>query len=153
MRPVKSIHFKPAGHEDGQVLADLRVVAMQESLRALDRFDPVRARDRFLSGFDPSCTQLIFQEDRLVGFWVLRAEDTAWLLDHLYVDPGHQSKGIGAQVLAHVSELADHARKILRLGALKGSRSNHFYLRHGFVKVDEGEWDNYYARYPASGPD
>lgn len=143
-----SIQFKPAALEDGLALADLRVQAMKKSLLALGRFDPVRARERFLSGFDPQCTQRIFQDDRLVGFWVLRTEEPTWLLDHLYVLPGYQSKGMGAQVLKHVFGMADDACRPLRLGALKGSRSNDFYLRHGFVKIEEGEWDIYYERLP-----
>lgn len=143
------IQFSPAKLDDGQALADVRVAAMKESLQAVGRFDPVRARERFLSGFDPGCTQQIFQNGSRIGFWVLRQQEPTWLLDHLYVLPAYQSQGAGSQVLAHVSGLADRAHRVLRLGALKGSRSNAFYLRHGFLKVDEGEWDIYYERRPA----
>lgn len=142
------IQFRPANLDDGQALADLRVAAMKESLQAVGRFDPVRARERFLTGFDPGCTQQILQNGSQIGFWVLRQQEPTWQLDHLYVLPGFQSQGIGSQVLAHVFGWADDAGRVLRLGALKGSRSNAFYLRHGFVKVDEGEWDVYYERLP-----
>lgn len=145
---MAELQFQPAVSEDAEALADLRVLAMKDSLVALGRFDPVRARERFLSGFDPGCTCQIFQNTSLVGFWVLKPQEPFWLLDHLYVLPGHQGQGIGAQVLACVFAQADQAGKTLRLGALKGSRSNDFYLRHGFVKVDEGEWDIYYERQP-----
>ena len=137
-----------ATHEDAEALADLRVLAMKDSLMALGRFDPIRARERFFSGFEPGCTRQIFQNACLVGFWVLKPQEPVWLLDHLYVLPGHQGQGMGTQILANLFEQADQAGKALRLGALKGSRSNDFYLRHGFVKVGEGEWDIYYERQP-----
>ena len=35
--------------------------------------------------------------------------------------------------------------KEIRFGALKVSRSNGFYLSHGFVKTHEEEFDNYYV--------
>jgi GNAT superfamily N-acetyltransferase len=142
------LQFRLATHEDAEALADLRVLAMKDSLMALGRFDPIRARERFLSGFEPGCTRQIFQNACLVGFWVLKPQEPVWLLDHLYVLPSHQGQGIGAQILAHLFTQADQAGKALRLGALKGSRSNDFYFRHGFVKVGEGEWDIYCERQP-----
>ena len=39
----------------------------------------------------------------------------------------------------------------LHVGALKESRSNGFYLRHGFKPLAQGEWDNYYVWQLASG--
>jgi GNAT superfamily N-acetyltransferase len=146
---IPSLQFRPAATEDAGALADLRVLSMKDSLMALGRFDPVRARDRFLSGFEPRCTWQIYEKEQRVGFWVLKPQDPAWLLDHLYVLPSHQGRGIGAQVLAHIFAQADLEGRVLRLGALKGSRSNDFYLRHGFAKVDEAEWDFYYERQPA----
>ena len=146
---MAELQLRPAVPEDAQALADVRVLAMKDSLMALGRFDPGRARERFLSGYEPGCTCQIFQNTSLVGFWVLKPQEPVWLLDHLYVLPGHQGQGIGAQVLACVFAQADQAGKTLRVGALKGSRSNDFYLRHGFVQVDEGEWDIYCERQPA----
>ena len=142
------LQFRLSTLEGAGALADLRVLAMKDSLMALGRFDPIRARERLLSGFESGCTWQIFQNACLVGFWVLKPQEPVWLLDHFYVLPNHQDQGIGAQVLAHLFAQADLAGKALQLGAIKGSRSNDFYLRHGFVKVGEGEWDIYYERQP-----
>jgi hypothetical protein len=38
----------------------------------------------------------------------------------------------------------------VRVGALKGSRSNEFYVRHGFAPESCGEWDNFYTWEPKS---
>jgi hypothetical protein len=40
--------------------------------------------------------------------------------------------------------MARKLRCVVHVGALKGSRSNAFYLRHGFKLDRVGDWDNYY---------
>jgi hypothetical protein len=60
--------------------------------------------------------------------------------------PEHQSKGIGKLVLAEVFSKADKAGLALKVGALKESDSNRFYMRHGFVLTEQAEFDNYYVR-------
>src|SRR5262245_28597038 len=133
--------FPQASQADAESLVALRIEAMRASLQRIGRFDPQRARDRFLSGFSPSHTWHIESLGERVGFFVVRPDDHALLLDHLYVHPTHQGRGIGAQVLAHVFALADAAAKPLRVGALKGSDSNRFYIRHGFRLIEEAEFD------------
>jgi len=84
-----------------------------------------------------------------MGFFVLKPDGDALLLDHLYVHPDHQGLGIGARALGHVFAEADRQARLLRVGALKGSDSNRFYRRHGFRLVGESEFDNHYERPPA----
>ena len=74
------------------------------------------------------------------------------LLDHLYVRPAHQGRGIGAQVLQLVFAQADARRLRVKVGALRQSDSNRFYARHGFQLVERGEFDIYYLRQPRSRP-
>lgn len=62
--------------------------------------------------------------------------------------PAHQRKGIGAAVLRAILADADAQRMPVRVGALRGSDSNRFYERHGFVRTDEAEWDITYRREP-----
>ena len=70
------------------------------------------------------------------------------LLDHLYVLPGHQNKGVGAAVLAAVFSQADQMGCRVKVGALKESASNRFYIRHGFVLLEQTEFDNHYVCQP-----
>ena len=135
---------------DVEELASLRVAAMRESLERIGRFDPVRARERFTSSFDPAFTCHIMVSGAKVGFVVVRPSSEGWLLDHLYVLPAHQGQGHGAEVLRRVFADADARGQRLRVGALKGSRSNDFYQRHGFNLVESGDWDHYYEREPRS---
>ncbi len=131
---------------DLDALVALRIDAMRESLERIGRFDPVRARERFVSGFSAQHTRHVLSGGERVGFVVIKPQDGELLLDHLYVQPGSQGLGIGAAVLALVFAEADAAVLPLRVGALRDSASNRFYLRHGFRLVDRGEFDNYYVR-------
>jgi GNAT superfamily N-acetyltransferase len=138
----------PASAQDAEHLAALRVEAMRESLEQIGRFDPIRARQRFLSGFDPSLTHHIELAGARVGFVVVRPSEEGLLLDHLYVRPAHQNKGIGAAVLQQVFALARTQGCTVRVGALRGSRANEFYRRHGFIEVAQEEFDIYYLHTP-----
>jgi GNAT superfamily N-acetyltransferase len=136
---------------DAAALADIRVVAMRESLERVGRFDERRARERLLSDFSAAHTRVILFNERRVGLVVVRPDGDGLLLDHLYVLPEAQGKGIGATVLAQVFAEADVQGKAIRVGALRESDSNRFYLRHGFRLVEVGEWDNYYVRTTDAG--
>ena len=146
LHPVPVIQLSRVTAADAEALAALRVEAMRESLEHLGRFDPVRARERFLSGFVPEYTHHVLLNGSRVGFVVVKRSEQDLLLDHLYVHPNHQNKRIGAAVLQHVFAEADAAGLPVRVGALRGSASNRFYARHGFVEVEQGEFDNYYVR-------
>ena len=149
--PSRNITLQRVSADTGAALAELRVVAMRESLEAIGRFDPVRARARFLGSFAPEFTREVLNEGARVGFVVVRPEEDHLLLDHLYVIPSAQGLGIGAEVLRIVFAEADAQKKSLKVGALKQSRSNEFYLRHGFKLVESSEWDNYYVRQSEPG--
>src|SRR5262245_26909572 len=59
------LEFTPAAAADAEALVALRIAAMRESLERIGRFDPQRARDRFLSTFAPEQTQhLVLQGER-----------------------------------------------------------------------------------------
>jgi GNAT superfamily N-acetyltransferase len=140
------VAFEPACADDADALVALRLSAMRESLERIGRFDPVRARERFLGGFAPEHTRHIVVGGQRVGFVVVKPAEQGLLLDHLYIAPEFQRRGIGSAVLAAVFAQADAQAQPLRVGALRGSDSNRFYLRHGFELVESAEWDNYYLR-------
>lgn len=148
MAALSAVILRPARADEGAQLADLRVRAMRESLQAVGRFDPARARARFLDSFEPADTQVVECAGQDVGLLVLRRQGPEWLLDHLYIDPEHQGRGLGTQVLQNVLALADQHQRPLRVGALKGSRSNAFYQSHGFSLVETSDWDLLYLRQP-----
>ena len=145
-RMPMDITLEGASAADLDELVALRIEAMRESLERIGRFDPVRARERFILGFSPENTQHIVAASRRVGFIVTKLQEGHLLLDHLYIKPRHQNLGIGASVLQAVFKKAASLALPIRVGALKESASNRFYERHGFQLVEQSEFDNYYIR-------
>lgn len=140
------VELLPVQDADAEALVQLRIAAMRASLERIGRFDAQRARERFLSGFAPRHTWHIVMGGIPVGFVVVKPVDDGLLLDHFYVHPAYQGRGIGSQVLRQVLAEADGHGRWVRVGALKGSDSNRFYVRHGFELVEAAEWDNHYVR-------
>lgn len=134
-RASTSLFLRPAATTEADELAELRVKAMRPSLEAAGRFDPIRAKQRFLSSFSAVDTRVIEQDGQIVGLVVVRQGQDELSLDHLYISPEYQGMGVGSQVLRQVFEEADAQQKPVRVGALKGSRSNDFFVRHGFQLV------------------
>ncbi|UII69820.1 GNAT family N-acetyltransferase [Pseudomonas sp. HN11] len=141
-----AVILRAASDSDLESLVAIRIEAMRESLERLGRFDPARARERFVAGFEPKSTRRIEVSGEWVGFVVIKDYPRELLLDHLYVIPSAQGAGIGAQVLGQIFREADETGRPIRVGALKESASNRFYIRHGFRFVESGEFDNYYVR-------
>lgn len=140
----------PVVASDFEALLALRLRAMRESLAQLGRYDEERARARLAEGFAPESTNHIEVQGQRVGFIVLKHLSHALRLDHFYIDPPWQNRGIGAKVMRWVCDQADAELLPIELCALKDSDSNRFYLRWGFAKVGEGEWDNDYLRMPVT---
>jgi GNAT superfamily N-acetyltransferase len=133
-----------AGGIDPAQLADIRVTAMRPSLKAVGRFDPIRARERFLASYAAQDTRLIYAQDTLAGFYVVRQRPDHIYLDHLYIHPKHQGGGLGRKVLGWVQREAQQAQLSIKLVALKNSRANDFYLSCGFAFVTSDAFDNHY---------
>lgn len=140
------ISFVPAQPDDFEALLALRIEAMRESLEHVGRFDLTRARERFRSGYEAEHTWHIVVNGRCMGFVVLKPDADGLLLNHLYIHPLAQGQGIGTAVLAQVFAAADAQALPVRVGALRGSRSNDFYVQHSFKIVEQAEFDNYYVR-------
>lgn len=146
-----ALRFTPASEADFEALLALRIDAMRESLERLGRFDPARARARLRSTFQPACTWTIEHHGTRVGFYAVRPDGDGLRLDHLYLHPTAQRQGLGGQVLRRILQDADRRGLPVTVGALRGSDSNRFYRRHGFVQTGESEWDIEYRRPPAAG--
>jgi ribosomal protein S18 acetylase RimI-like enzyme len=142
------VTFSPVTAADFDELVALRIAAMRESLERVGRFDPERARERLRKSFHPEHTQFVILDGQHIGFYKFRRADDGFHLDHLYVHPSCQSRGIGSHVLRHLLSQSDARLMPVHLGALRESASNRFYQRHGFMQVREDEWNVYYVRTP-----
>lgn len=144
-----NVSIAAVSEADFEKLADLRVAAMRESLEHVGRFDPERARMRLRNTFSPEHTRSIRFEGEFVGFYAARSSTEGLHLDHLYIHPRFQNRGLGGVVMRRIIEEAEKLCVPILVGALKESASNRFYVRHGFVKTGESEWDTYYTRPPS----
>ncbi|WP_265594740.1 GNAT family N-acetyltransferase [Haloferula sp. BvORR071] len=142
------LNFTSVSEDDFEELVTLRISAMRDSLERVGRFDPERARQRLRNSFYPEHTRVIIQNGQRIGFYSFRPADDGFHLDHLYIQPGSQSRGLGSQVMSRLLTEADAQQMPVHVGALRDSPSNRFYQRHGFVKAKEDEWDIYYVRIP-----
>jgi GNAT superfamily N-acetyltransferase len=145
-KSMVTLKFHLAKEEDFEDLVRLRISVMKESLERIGRFNEDRARDRFRQGFSPQHTRHIVIGAERAGFLVLKTSENEMLLDHLYIALPFQRMGVGSHVLKQVFAEADAAGLPVKVGALKGSESNNFYVRNGFELVSQGEWDLYYSR-------
>src|SRR3954470_2635386 len=84
---------------DVEVIAELRATVMRPDLERLGRFDEHRVRQRLRDSFSPQHTSVIVAAGAFAGCVTVRpAEDGRWL-EHFYLAPGLQGRGIGSAVL------------------------------------------------------
>ena len=146
---MHQVTISNAGTVDPSHLAAIRVEAMRPSLEAIGRFDPERARNRFLETYDPRDTQIVRAGSDLIGFYVVRKRPDHLYLDHLYISPAHQGGGLGRRIVSSVQALARNLGLPVRLIALRGSPANDFYISCGFALERSDHLDNYYIWEPA----
>ncbi|WP_341955223.1 GNAT family N-acetyltransferase [Microbacterium sp. LWH13-1.2] len=122
-------------------MAELRAVVMRPDLERLGRYDPVRVRQRFLDAFAPENTHVIVVDGEDVGLIAVRGEPDAGWIEHFYLAPGSQGRGLGSAVLARVLMERGAAGQPFRLNVLQGSPARRLYERHGFVLESEDTVD------------
>jgi GNAT superfamily N-acetyltransferase len=134
-----------ATNADAHWIAELRAVVLRPDLERLGRFDPVRVRQRLLSAFDPAATQVVLVDGRETGCIAVRPEADALWVEHFYLAPDVQGRGVGSAVLQR--QLADHGReRTFRLNVLQGSPARALYERHGFIVDHQDPVDVFMVR-------
>lgn len=137
-----------ASAQDFNELCELRYIAMKESAEANGLFDHDLARSHFAKDFQPEKTQKIMRKGELLGFFVVLKHEDHLYLDMLYLVPKAQGQGIGAQIIKAIQANAQALSKPIRLDALRISRSNAFYLSHGFQLTHSENYNNFYEWRP-----
>jgi GNAT superfamily N-acetyltransferase len=140
---------RPAVASDVEMLVELRAVVMRPDLERLGRYDEHRVRQRLRDSFSPVSTSIIEVDGGLAGCVTVRpAEDRQWL-EHFYLAPRHQGRGLGSAVLRAVLARTDAQRAIVGLNVLQGSPARRLYERHGFALETEDPVDVFMVRPPA----
>ncbi|WP_370087362.1 GNAT family N-acetyltransferase [Streptacidiphilus sp. MAP12-16] len=133
------------------MIAELRAAVMRPDLERLGRFDEHRVRQRLRDSFSPQHTSIILADDAFAGCITLRAAENGQWLEHFYLEPGIQGRGLGSAVLRTLLERADADGVPVRLNVLQGSAARRLYERHGFTVEDQDPIDIYMVRQPDTG--
>jgi len=139
--------LRPATADDVEPIAELRAVVMRPDLERLGRFDEKRVRQRFRDAFVAAHLSVVETEGRFAGCVALRpAEDGHWL-EHFFIAPELQGRGLGSAVLRALLARAEaDGRRPVRLNVLQGSAARRLYERHGFVVESEDPVDVFMVR-------
>ncbi|MGW2230939.1 GNAT family N-acetyltransferase [Streptomyces formicae] len=142
--------LRSAGAADRETIVELRAVVMRPDLERLGRFDPHRVRQRFRDAFRPEQTSVIESDGAFVGCVALRPADSAYWLEHFFLDPRVQGRGIGSAVLGTLLGRTDAEGATVRLNVLQGSDARRLYERHGFTVESEDPVDVFMVRVPGA---
>ncbi|UNK69851.1 GNAT family N-acetyltransferase [Microbacterium sp. H1-D42] len=138
------MELRSAKTTDIEWLVELRAQVLHTDLERLGRYDAVRVRQRMRDGFRPESTRIIVFKGEDVGSISVREEpDTRWI-EHFYIAPVVQNRGIGSKVLTLI--LAEHDPLTHRLNVLQGSPARRLYERHGFTVDSEDDVDVWMTR-------
>ncbi|MGQ4728521.1 GNAT family N-acetyltransferase [Streptomyces sp. Ju416(a)] len=140
--------LRQAVPEDVEPIAELRAVVMRPDLERLGRYDEHRVRQRLRDAYAPEHTSVIEAAGSFAGCVARRPAEDGWWLEHFYLSPALQGRGIGSAVLREVLDRADAERLPVRLDVLRGSPARRLYERHGFTLEREDAVDVFLVRKP-----
>jgi ribosomal protein S18 acetylase RimI-like enzyme len=126
--------------DDAEVLARTLRSAMRSAMPSLPELHTPDEDIWFLSEIVLQNEEVwVAEEDGLVvGFTALGARDGVDFLQHIYVGPEHQGRGIGSELLARAKERRPAGFRLWVFQSNEGARR--FYERHGLrlVEVTDG---------------
>lgn len=147
--PPAPWRLRAATAADVEVIAELRAAVMRPDLERLGRYDAHRVRQRFRDSFSARHTSVVMVGGDLAGSVTLRPADDRQWLEHFYLAPHHQGRGLGSAVLAALLARTDARGHTVGLNVLQGSPARRLYERHGFTVESEDLVDVFMARPPA----
>jgi GNAT superfamily N-acetyltransferase len=124
--------LRPGLPADAEWLADLKARTMRPDLERLGLWNEDWARRRFLETYIPANTDIIEVAEKSVGVIAVRPEPEVLWIEHFYLDPAAQGRGLGLQVLRSVMDAHRDGRPF-RLAIDRGSAARRLYERVGFV--------------------
>ncbi|MDP1874372.1 GNAT family N-acetyltransferase [Phenylobacterium sp.] len=144
---VPAFAFSPAKAEDLPALTELRLAVMAESFNRIGRFNPERARAWFADTYRPETTRLLHVGGEMAGCVAFHEVEAGVLkLEHFYLAPRWQGRGLGTAILDSLLAEADAAGARVILTVLRQSDAQRLYDRRGFVVTGHDDLDVYMAR-------
>lgn len=136
--PIVQWTWRRMAPADVDWLVELKARAMRPDLERLGRWDPARSRSRLLDELVPDATRVVeVAGEPMASIALVPTSQTSWL-QHFYVDPAMQGRGVGSALLRRLLE-GDASNLPIRLLAVRGSRSIRLYERHAFRRERDHE--------------
>ncbi|MGW7511962.1 GNAT family N-acetyltransferase [Streptomyces massasporeus] len=148
--PEPEWDVRPARPADVEAIAELRAVVMRPDLERLGRYDEQRVRQRLRDGFSPRHTSIITSAGTFAGSVTLRPSESGHWLEHFYLAPALQGRGLGSAVLRSLLTRTDTSGDLVRLNVLVGSPARRLYERHGFTVETQDAIDVFMLRRPGA---
>ncbi|MEU9643497.1 GNAT family N-acetyltransferase [Streptomyces sp. NPDC048188] len=133
---------------DVEVIAELRATVLRADLERLGRYDAQRVRQRLRDSFSPAHTSIVVIDGEPAGCVTVRPVEGRQWLEHFYLAPERQGRGLGSAVLRSVLERTDAQGVTVGLNVLQGSAARRLYERHGFVVESQDPIDVFMMRPP-----
>ncbi|MFF3842244.1 GNAT family N-acetyltransferase [Streptomyces sp. NPDC001930] len=142
--------LRPGRADDVEAIAELRAVVMRDDLERLGRYDEHRVRQRLRDGFSPRHTSVVEVDGGFAGCVTMRpyGGGEGLYLEHFYLAPEAQGRGLGTAVLRELLARADEDAAPVRLVVLQGSAARRLYEREGFTYESEDPVDVLLVREP-----
>ncbi|MBT2446071.1 GNAT family N-acetyltransferase [Streptomyces sp. ISL-43] len=135
---------------DTEVIAELRATVMRADLERLGRYDEHRVRQRLRDSLSMQHTSIIMIDRELAGCVTVRPSEGRQWLEHFYLAPHCQGRGLGSAVLRTVLGRTDAQGMTVGLNVLQGSAARRLYERHGFVVEAQDPIDVFMVRPPGA---
>lgn len=133
--------LRPLDPADVEPLAELRAQVMRADLERLGRWDEHRVRQRWRDSYDLEHTFAVTVDGDLAGCVTFRPAQGGLHIEHFYLAPHLQGRGLGSAVLGELLARADAQGLTVRLVVLQGSPARRLYERHGFTLESEDPVD------------
>jgi GNAT superfamily N-acetyltransferase len=139
------VAFRPAGAADFDYCHRLYFAEMEHVNRELKLDRDVQAAS-FRRQWDASQVRIITGDGADIGWLQTLTHDGSYFLGQLFVEPAHQRRGIGTEVMNRLIGEATHAGQAMTLAVVKINPAKRLYDRLGFHVVHEDERKFYMRR-------
>ncbi len=123
--------------EDGEYLCTLCKTTYEEYVRATwGKWFEENTRTELYRGIKDDEFSAIYLAGTRIGAISLLKHDTHYQIEHLYINPNYQSRGIGTKVVNYVISMAQSENLPVRLIVLLPNPAKALYERLGFVVTE-----------------
>lgn len=130
------ITLTPADEDQYSFAIELYLLTMRPYSEALIPWDEDKQRESFNAQWKVSDVEVLHHFGERVGWLQIEEAPSQLWLQHFYIVPERQKRGIGGVVLEQV--IARARGRAIVLGVLKNNPARRLYERHGF-RVDQEE--------------